>query len=144
MILSVYPGITEIYIGLNDLHMDMHLKFMFEPLANGLVDNLAEKIKAAGLTFGFGGIARIGEGVIPGEVVLGEHLRLGSSSVILSRTFHRKSEGVSQFRDNLDLEFELKKLFEAAERLNLRDIDQIKADHQHLQSVVTGFVASRE
>ena len=26
-------GVKEIYIGLNDLHLDMGMKFMFEPLA---------------------------------------------------------------------------------------------------------------
>ena len=37
--------------------------------------------------FGFGGIARIGEGDLPSDNILGEHVRLGSQSVILSRTF---------------------------------------------------------
>ena len=32
-------------------------------------------------------IARIGEGDLPSDFILGEHVRLGSSSVILSRTF---------------------------------------------------------
>jgi len=137
------PGVVEIYIGLNDLHMDMQLKFMFEPLANGFVDELVDKIKSAGLPFGFGGIARVGEGVVPGEMVLGEHLRLGSSSVILSRTFHRKSEGVSQFKDNLDLKVELDKLGEAAKKLKLRDSAQMNADHLHFRAVVEEFVVSK-
>ena len=138
------PGVAEIYIGLNDLHMDMQLKFMFEPLANGLVDQLAEAIKKAGLPFGFGGIARVGEGIIPGELVLGEHLRLGSSSVILSRTFHRKSEGVSEFKANLNLKNELEKLFVAAEELKLRDTAQVMADHLRLQAIVTEFAAGKK
>ena len=70
------PGVSEVYIGLNDLHLDMKLNFMFEPLADGLIDELAGVIKSAGMPFGFGGIARVGEGVIPGELVLAEHLRL--------------------------------------------------------------------
>lgn len=138
------PGVTEVYIGLNDLHLDMQLKFMFEPLANGFVDTMAQIIKAAGLPFGFGGIARVGEGIIPGELVLGEHLRLGSSTVILSRTFHRKSEGISEFKANLNLKNELDKLFMAAEELKLRSPAQIKDDHRHLQAVVNEFVASKK
>lgn len=39
------------------------------------------------IPFGFGGIARIGEGDLPSDYILGEHVRLGSTSVILSRTF---------------------------------------------------------
>ncbi len=83
------PGLWEVYVGLNDLHISMGLRFMFEPLAMGRVDGIARVVKAQGLRFGFGGIARLDEGLLSGRQVLGEHLRLGSSSVILSRTFHR-------------------------------------------------------
>lgn len=138
------PGVSEIYIGLNDLHLDMQLTFMFEPLANGFVDKLAETIKSAGLPFGFGGIARVREGVVPGELVLGEHLRLGSSSVILSRTFHRKSEGVSDFKANLNLKNELEKLSKFGETLKLRSSTQVMDDHKHLQKIVSEFVARKQ
>ncbi len=136
------PGVTEIYIGLNDLHMDMQLKFIFEPLANGFVDKLVDKIKAAGLPFGFGGIARVGEGVLPGEMVLGEHLRLGSSSVILSRTFHRRSVGFSQFKDSLDLKVELDKLEAVAKKLKLRNSVQMNIDHLRFKEAVEKFVVT--
>lgn len=81
------PGIDEVHIGLNDLHLAYHLDFMFEPLVNGLVENICFKLKEANIPFGFGGIARIGEGTLPAEKILMEHYRLGSSRVILSRTF---------------------------------------------------------
>lgn len=138
------PGVTEIYIGLNDLYLDMKLSFMFEPLANGLVDELAQTIKQAGLPFGFGGIARVGEGIIPGELVLGEHLRLGSSSVILSRTFHRKSEGASEFKANLNLKGELESLLEEGRKLQLRNENEIMVDHKRFKTAVTQFVASKK
>lgn len=83
------PGLWEVYVGLNDLHISMGLRFMFEPLAMGSVEAMARVVKAQGLRFGFGGIARLDEGLLSGRQVLGEHVRLGSSSVILSRTFHR-------------------------------------------------------
>lgn len=137
-------GISEIYIGLNDLHLDMKLDFMFEPLANGFVDEMVEIIKAAGLPFGFGGIARVDEGVIPGEMVLGEHLRLGSSSVILSRTFHRKSETIEEFNDNIDLELELNKLLTEAKELALRSSQQVRIDNQQFISAVADFVAGKK
>ena len=81
------PEIDEVHIGLNDLHLAYQLDFMFEPLVNGLVENICLKLKEANLPFGFGGIARIGEGTLPAEKILMEHYRLGSSRVILSRTF---------------------------------------------------------
>lgn len=80
-------GIDEIHIGLNDLHLSYGLKFMFELLSNGTVEKLCNKIKAAGIPYGFGGIARIGGGTLPAEKILSEHYRLESSAVILSRSF---------------------------------------------------------
>ena len=85
-ILSV-EGVDELFIGLNDLHISMGLSFMFEVLSDGLVEYAAEKCKKKGIPFGFGGIARIGDGILPADKILAEHVRLGSSSVILSRTF---------------------------------------------------------
>lgn len=80
-------GVDEIFVGLNDLHISMGLRFMFELLSGGLVEYIANKCNKAGIPFGFGGIARIGEGDLPSDYILGEHVRLGSESVILSRTF---------------------------------------------------------
>jgi len=64
-------GIDYIHIGLNDLHLGYRMKFMFVP-------------------YGFGGIARLGTGLLPAENILAEHYRLGSSMVILSRSFCKK------------------------------------------------------
>lgn len=80
-------GIDEIYIGLNDLHLSYGMDFMFQLLADGTVDMLAGKFKSKGLPFGFGGIAKIGGGLLPGEYVIAEHYRLGSTRAILSRAF---------------------------------------------------------
>ena len=80
-------GIDEIHIGLNDLHLELHLNFMFELLSNGTVEKICNKIKPTGIPYGFGGIARVGEGTLPAEAIIAEHYRLGSSVAILSRSF---------------------------------------------------------
>lgn len=80
-------GVDEIHIGLNDLHISYGLDFMFELLANGTVENICQKIAAKGIPYGFGGIAKIGDGAVPAEKIILEHYRLGSSRAILSRTF---------------------------------------------------------
>lgn len=80
-------GIDQIHIGLNDLHLSYKQNFLFEPLANGLVEELCNKIKKVGIPYGFGGIACLGKGLIPAERIIMEHCRLGSSCVILSRSF---------------------------------------------------------
>jgi hypothetical protein len=92
------PGLGEVFVGLNDLHLSLGCRFMFEPLADGLVERVARAAQARGLPFGFGGIAGLEGGLLPGRDVLAEHLRLGSRSVILSRSFQR-GDGSPFFED---------------------------------------------
>lgn len=80
-------GIDEIHIGLNDLHLALNKKFMFELLADGTVEYLCNKIKNKKIAYGFGGIARLGYGILPAEYIITEHYRLKSSMAILSRSF---------------------------------------------------------
>lgn len=81
------PGIDMIHIGLNDMHLALKMKFMFQLLANGSVDKWASIIKSKGIPFGFGGLASLDGGAIPGRMILKEHYRLGSQMVIVSRAF---------------------------------------------------------
>lgn len=129
------PGLEEVYVGLNDLHLSMGLHFMFEPLALGLVDTVARMTRAQGLRFGFGGIARLDEGLLPGRDVLAEHLRLGSRAVILSRTFHG-SGNAGSFED------EVAALRTAEQTLASRSPEQVQADRLRIADTIGG-IASR-
>lgn len=80
-------GIDEIFVGLNDLSLGYGKKFMFELLADGTVEALCLKFKQKGIPYGFGGLASLNGGMLPGSKVLTEHYRLGSTCVILSRSF---------------------------------------------------------
>ena len=75
------------HIGLNDLHLCYHQKFMFQFLADGAVDRLCAELREASIPYGFGGVGRPGSGTLPAEYIIGEHYRLGSQYVILSRSF---------------------------------------------------------
>ena len=88
-------GIDEIHIGLNDLHLSYGLTFMFELLKNGMVEELCEKIKKYNIPYGFGGIAKLGAGIIPAEKIIAEHYRIGSTRAILSRSFFSADDGFS-------------------------------------------------
>lgn len=81
-------GVDEIHIGLNDLHLQYRQKFMFELLSNGKVEEICQKIKSKGLQYGFGGIAKLDEGMLPARHIIAEHYRLGSTMAILSRSFY--------------------------------------------------------
>ncbi len=81
------PGVDEIHIGLNDLHLALHKTFMFELICDDTVSTLCQKIKTKGVKYGFGGIARVGYGMLPAEYIIAEHYHLGSTAAILSRGF---------------------------------------------------------
>lgn len=81
------PGVDEVHIGINDMGLCMGKSFMFELLADGTVEELCLRLRRAGIPYGFGGIAAVGTGALPAEAILREHYRLGSSMVILSRSF---------------------------------------------------------
>ncbi len=80
-------GLDMVHIGLNDLHLSYGMKFMFQLLTDGTVEELCEIIGSYGIPYGFGGIARLGFGMLPAEHVIAEHYRLGSTMAILSRSF---------------------------------------------------------
>ena len=81
------PGLDEVFIGLNDMSLGFGMKFMFQLVADGTVERLCDIFRAAGLPYGFGGIAALGKGMLPAERVIAEHYRVGSTCAILSRSF---------------------------------------------------------
>jgi 2-keto-3-deoxy-L-rhamnonate aldolase RhmA len=129
------PGLVEVFVGLNDLHLSLGQRFMFEPLAQGQLDRVARAAHQQGLRFGFGGIARLDEGLLPGRDVLAEHLRLGSQAVILSRTFHGSEAGGA-------FENQVAALREAEAQLARRDAAQQEADRVRIAGVIEGIAGS--
>ena len=81
--------VDHVHIGLNDLALARGSGFLFEPVATGEIAALARRVQGMGRRFGFGGVGMPGHGAVPAEKILGEHVRVGSSCVILSRAFHR-------------------------------------------------------
>ena len=102
--------IEQLHIGLNDLHLDLQQDFIFQPLAEGFLEEPAAAMRAAGVRFGIGGLARSREGIVSPEFLLGEHVRLGSTSAILSRTFRRSVEATDMTPMGTDLVAEVDKL----------------------------------
>ena len=86
-VILTMKGIDEIHIGLNDLCISYGKTFMFELLIDGTVERLCRKMELANKFYGFGGIASLGRGMVPAEMIIKEHYRLGSHMAILSRSF---------------------------------------------------------
>ncbi|WP_165391285.1 aldolase/citrate lyase family protein [Fluviicoccus keumensis] len=135
--------VHELYIGLNDLHMELGCRFMFEPLADGLVDRLAAEIRPSGKPFGFGGIARVGEGMLPAELVLGEHVRLGSTRVILSRTFHRMADDVAGIQADMDFGRELAKLRQCETDWRNASAAELARNHEAVRAAVATIIGKQ-
>ena len=141
--IAAVPGVSEVYVGLNDLHLELGCKFMFEPLANGLMDELAAIARAQGKPFGFGGVARVSEGLLPAEIILGEHVRLGSSSVILSRTFHRNAQSLAELNADTDFGTEIAKLNQCVAQFKTATPAELEANRQRLADIVATIVSQK-
>jgi 2-keto-3-deoxy-L-rhamnonate aldolase RhmA len=83
------PGVEEVMVGLNDLHLSLGLAHPFEVLVSDLMELAARRVCAAGLRFGFGGLARIGDDTlpVPPDLVYAQYARLGGSTAWLARSF---------------------------------------------------------
>jgi hypothetical protein len=103
-------GIDFIHVGLNDLHIERKTRFMFEFLSDGYLDDLAKIFKFHGISYGFGGISRVGNLKPPAERLIAEHIRLGSDAVILSRSFINQDKYTSDKIFFADFKLEFMKL----------------------------------
>lgn len=137
-------GIDECYIGLNDLHLGYKKKFMFELLADGTVDRIADQCKRRGIPFGFGGIARIGQGTLPAERILAEHIRIGSEAVILSRSFCNADQIRDYDRIGQLFTSEIKKMRETESTLRGESAQYFEQNHRSVQKIVKQITESIE
>jgi hypothetical protein len=100
----------EVHFGLNDLSLGMNLEFLFEVLGGGVLQGAARRLRQAGIPFGIGGVARPNVGELPANLIIGEHVRLGSSRAILSRAFHGSAKSLDELTSSFDLRRELQEL----------------------------------
>ncbi|HCT54984.1 MAG TPA: aldolase [Balneola sp.] len=123
-----------IHIGLNDLRIGLDLKFLFEVVSGGIVEYLGKKISNKNIAFGFGGVARMDSGELPGRLVLSEHVRIGSEAVILSRAFHNNSKTIDELEKNVDLAKEVRTLrsYEKNFQLNEKTLESNKIEFKKI------------
>ena len=129
-------GIDMVHIGLNDLHLSYGMKFMFQLLTDGTVDELCKIIDGYGIPYGFGGIARLGFGMLPAEHVIAEHYRLGSSMAILSRSFCDIYKISDMAEVQRLFEQELRKIREYETELTRKDENFFKENQKETERLV--------
>lgn len=134
----------EIHIGLNDLHLSYKLSFMFELLANGVVENLCDKFRQYNIPYGFGGIAKIGDGLLPAEKIIMEHYRLGSTRAILSRTFCDNAliDDISEIDRVFNIN--MKKLHDFEDSLYSLSEQDFEENKREVANIVKKIVKSKE
>lgn len=137
------PDVSQIHIGLNDLHLDMELNFMFELMSNGTMDQMSAICRRAEIPFGIGGISTMEQGLVSGRLVLSAHARLGSEWVILSRSFHQLATSLSGLQSKINLPLELQKVNEAYAELMKRTDFEIEQDKQLLAEVVNEVASNQ-
>ncbi|MGR2737567.1 aldolase/citrate lyase family protein [Billgrantia sp. Q4P2] len=132
LILPLLEADDRIHFGLNDLCIDMRLDFLFEVLGGRLLDGPAAFCREAGVPFGIGGVGCLGNGMVPAEWVLSEHVRLGSEWVILSRAFHGGADTLAALLARLDLAVELAALQRCYQELALTGPNVLEANQASL------------
>jgi 2-keto-3-deoxy-L-rhamnonate aldolase RhmA len=132
-------GIDRIHVGLNDLHLGLGLDFMFELLSEGIVDYLGNIISKKGIKFGFGGIAKCGQGIIPAELIIKEHYRLNSNMVILSRAFREFDENISNA-----LNVEVSKVRAAEKEAMMLTVSKLEENRIYVQKLIRNYVLNKK
>lgn len=133
------PGIDEIHVGLNDLHASLGLTFMYEILAAGMLDAIAGQIRAhePRIRFGFGGGALLdAKHPVSPRDVLREHVRLGSESIILSRTFIADPPPRPGEPGHIELRAEVKKIRDALAEARERSAAEMEHDRLRIRKTI--------
>ncbi len=132
LILPLLGPKDRVHFGLNDLSLEMKLGFLFEVLAGRLLDGSASLCRESGVAFGLGGVGRIGQGDLPAEWILGEHVRLGSDWVILSRAFHGRASSLVELKLHCDLADEICMIQDVFSKWRSASAFDLQSNHQRL------------
>lgn len=137
-ILTKVTDIDEVHLGLNDLKISLGYNFLFTGFTNGYSDKFSKIMKKHNKPFGMGGMSALGFGDLPAEKILTEHVRVGSTRVILSR--HFKSV---VFKDDISAEQTVKNLIAETDKIKVRynellkrNTAEILEDQQDLAQII--------
>ncbi len=139
-------GIDEVHFGLNDLRISLNHDFLFESFSGGLIEHLSNVAKKHQISFGIGGVGRVGREMLDAGLIIREHVRLGSERVILSRVFHGESKTLDELNAYADFQSEINKLRAVESHALQRSQIEAEADRIefcHSVKKVTDIVRSK-
>jgi hypothetical protein len=105
------PGIDEVMIGLNDMHVQLRVANHFEVLVSPLLDMVGTEVRRKGLRWSVGGVGRVDDATlpVPADLVHAQYPRLGATGAWISRSFIKAMpphgglrHDIQSLRDRLD------------------------------------------
>ena len=121
--------IARVYVGLNDLSIEMGTPSLFTAMVDGTLDRIRAAVRD--VPFGFGGMTLPDRGSpVPARLVLGELTRLRADFTFLRRSFWRDVEG-------MDAGEAVRRILAAAEVATRRDPAEVAADRAALEAALT-------
>lgn len=134
------PGIDAIHIGINDLALSKGYSFLFQTLLDDSFAKMCAKIRSRRLPFGFGGIAQLGQGLVPAENIIAEHYRLGSSMAIMARSFITLDEDCPLEEIVMALKAALDPVREYESYLTRQGPEFFETNHAKLQTMIREII----
>jgi len=122
----------------------MGLDFMFELLSGGIVEYVTKKTNKKGIPFGFGGVSRLGTGIIDASLILSEHVRLGSQIAILSRAFHERAKSLNELKALFDLKNEITKIRSHLSYLSKLSEKELFINREKISRIVSEYVGKNQ
>lgn len=133
-------NIDRVHLGLNDLHLELKLKFMFQLFASDAMNYFKDVLRTYKVPFGVGGIAPIGKGLLAPDVILSQHRLFGSDCAILSRDFKKAlEECVGDVEKRIFFSSELEKIYSYYNSPIVDEINCRKYFKQVVNNVVNGL-----
>jgi len=82
-------GVVEIHVGLNDLALSMGLRNRWMTLCGDRLRDTGQRVRAAGVRFGLGGIARFDDARLPvnPDLLYAQLVRCAANATLLARSF---------------------------------------------------------
>jgi len=124
--------LSRVYVGLNDLAIELRMPNIFKVLINGTVEKVRECFPD--IPFGFGGLTLPYRGhPIPCYLLMGEMARLNCHFSFLRRSFYRDIQG-------LDLRIAIASILEGLKKAFLRSPEEVERDHQIFSLLVQEWI----
>jgi len=133
------------HFGLNDLTISLKRRFIFEILAYGILEPYCETLSSKKINFGIGGVGTPLKDLIPSpKSILAEHRRLGSSAVILARSFCNYNNYNSVLSFEKDFTKSLNVLKSDIKKIALFDQKKLEANKTNLKKEVKIFLDKKK